>query len=107
MKLLKKRNTTQEVYSKYSTLRFNKGRTFADLVLAVVRKIPKGGTMTYGEVARHAGNARAARAVGAVLRTNYDPKIPCHRVIRANGFLGGYNRGIKNKIKKLKREKFL
>ena len=60
--------------------------------------------MTYGEVARRAGNPRAARAVGAILHTNYDPKIPCHRVIRSDGKIGGYNRGSKSKIKKLKSE---
>ncbi|MBM3272373.1 MGMT family protein [Candidatus Kaiserbacteria bacterium] len=66
---------------------------FADKVRAIVRKIPKGKTMTYAEVARHAGNPKAARAVGAVLRANYDPEIPCHRVIKSDGTLGSYNRG--------------
>lgn len=68
-------------------------KTFADKVRNVVRKIPKGKTMTYKEVAAKAGNPRAARAVGAVMRTNYDPKIPCHRVVRSDGGMGGYNRG--------------
>lgn len=49
--------------------------------------------MTYGEVAALAGNEKAARAVGAIMRTNYDPAIPCHRVVRADGSMGGYNRG--------------
>jgi len=49
--------------------------------------------MTYKEVARKAGNSKAARAVGAIMRTNYDPEIPCHRVIRSDGSLGSYNRG--------------
>lgn len=61
--------------------------------MAIVRKIPKGGSMTYKEVATKAGNSQAARAVGAIMRTNYDPEIPCHRVVRSDGGMGGYNRG--------------
>ncbi len=68
-------------------------KSFADKVREVVKRIPKGTTMTYSQVARKAGNPKAARAVGAVMRTNYDPKIPCHRVIRSDGSLGSYNRG--------------
>ncbi len=66
---------------------------FREKVLAIVRKIPKGSVMTYGDVAREAGSPRAARAVGAVMKTNYDPTVPCHRVIRSNGMIGNYNRG--------------
>lgn len=66
---------------------------FRDRVNAIVRKIPKGKTMTYKEVATKAGNARAARGVGAIMRTNFDPNIPCHRVVRSDGGMGGYNRG--------------
>ena len=68
-------------------------KTFADKVRDVVRKIPKGKFMTYKEVATKAGNPKAARAVGAVMRSNYDETIPCHRVIRSDGSLGSYNRG--------------
>lgn len=75
--------------------------TFADRVRAIVKKIPKGKTMTYAEVARKAGNAKAARAVGAVMRTNFDPDIPCHRVIHSDGSLGNYNRGGTAKKRKL------
>lgn len=66
---------------------------FSDSVRNVVRKIPKGQVMTYKEVARSAGNPKAARAVANVMAANYDPDIPCHRVIRTDGKLGGYNRG--------------
>lgn len=79
-------------------------KTFQEKVFAVVKKIPKGKVLTYGEVARRALLPRAARAVGAVLRTNYDLRIPCHRVIRSDGTLGGYNRGTANKSKILNRE---
>lgn len=68
-------------------------KTFADKVRDVVRKIPKGKTMTYKQVATKAGNPNAARAVGAVMRTNYLEDVPCHRVIRSDGGLGDYNRG--------------
>ena len=52
-------------------------KTFSDKVRDIVRKIPKGKTMTYKAVAAKAGNPKAARAVGAIMRTNYDPSIPC------------------------------
>ncbi len=66
---------------------------FSDGVRRVVASIPAGQTLSYGEVARLAGNPRAARAVGAIMRRNFDPKIPCHRVVSADGSPGGYNRG--------------
>ncbi len=49
--------------------------------------------MTYGEVARRAGNPKAARAVGSLMSKNYDSRIPCHRVVHSDGRIGGYNRG--------------
>jgi O-6-methylguanine DNA methyltransferase len=67
--------------------------SFKDRVYAVVRRIPQGKTMTYGEVARRAGKPRAARAVGTIMSHNYDPQVPCHRVVRADGGVGDYNRG--------------
>ncbi len=70
-----------------------KSNTFKDRVREVVRRIPKGETLSYGEVALRIGNPKAARAVAQIMSRNYDPKIPCHRVICANGALGGYNRG--------------
>ena len=79
--------------------------SFRTKVFAVVKQIRKGQTLTYGEVARRAGNPRAARAVGAILHTNYDPGIPCYRVVRADGSLGGYNRGIAKKRRLLALEK--
>jgi len=81
--------------------------SFKEKVFAVVKKIPKGKTLTYKEVARRAGSPRAYRAVGNVLHQNYDPKIPCHRVIRSDGNPGGYNRGKEQKIMLLKNDKYL
>lgn len=77
---------------------------FQERVYDVVRKIPRGSVMTYKEVAARAGYPNAARAVGSALNKNYDPAIPCHRVIRSNGGLGKYNRGAALKKKLLKRE---
>ena len=59
-------------------------KTFADKVRDVVRKIPKGKTMTYKQVAAKAGNPKAARAVGAVMRSNCLKDVPCHRVVRSD-----------------------
>jgi len=70
---------------------------FRDRVFAVVRHIPSGSTLTYKEVAKRAGNSHAARGVGAILHTNYDLTIPCHRVVRSDGTCGGYNRGVQRK----------
>jgi methylated-DNA-[protein]-cysteine S-methyltransferase len=70
-----------------------KKKSFVERVYATVAKIPTGKTMTYKEVATKAGNPFAARAVGMLMSKNYDPKIPCHRVVRSDGKLGGYNRG--------------
>ncbi|MDD5396726.1 MAG: MGMT family protein [Candidatus Moranbacteria bacterium] len=78
--------------------------SFRAKVLSVVAKIPKGSTLTYKEVARKAGNPSAYRAVGNVLNKNRDPLIPCHRVIRSDGKIGGYNRGEATKLKILKSE---
>lgn len=60
--------------------------------------------MTYKEVAERAGYPRAARAVGNALNKNRSSAVPCHRVVCSNGFVGGYNRGIKQKAFKLKSE---
>ena len=80
-------------------------KTFQNKVLEIVAKIKKGETMTYKQVARLAGSPRAYRAVGNILNKNYNPKIPCHRVIRSDGTASGYNRGANKKIELLRREK--
>jgi len=60
--------------------------------------------MTYAEVARAIGRPKAARAVGNALNKNRDPEIPCHRVIRSDGRIGGYNKGTARKMRMLKKE---
>ncbi len=67
--------------------------SFTNRVKAIVTAIPKGSVLTYAEVAQKAGSPKAYRAVASLMSKNYDPKIPCHRVIRSDGGLGGYNRG--------------
>ncbi len=82
-------------------------KSFTQKVFDVVRKIPKGKTLSYKDVAKMAGNEKACRAVGNILKKNYDSQIPCHRVIKSNGDLGEYNRGALNKKKILLKEGFL
>lgn len=77
---------------------------FQKKVYEIVNKIPKGKVLSYKEVAKKAGSSLAYRAVGNILNKNKDPKIPCHRVIRSDGKIGGYNKGIKKKIDILKKE---
>ncbi|MDP3962657.1 MAG: MGMT family protein [bacterium] len=78
--------------------------TFTQKIHDIVRKIPKGKTLTYKEVALRAGNLKACRAVGNILNKNYNKDIPCHRVVRSDGKTGGYNRGAELKAKILKKE---
>ena len=79
--------------------------SFSKRVYAVVQCIPRGKTLTYKQVATKAGNKGAARAVGTLMAKNYNPKIPCHRVIRSDGNVGEYNRGgPKKKLALLKKE---
>lgn len=80
---------------------------FQQEILLFVREIPFGATMTYGDIAENIGNPNASRAIGQVLRRNPLPIIvPCHRVINADGTLGGYGgvMGSKRKIALLKHE---
>lgn len=80
-------------------------KNFTERVRDVVRGIKKGHVLTYGEVARLAGAQGAARAVGTIMKNNFDKTIPCHRVIRSDGMIGEYNRGgSKKKTSLLKQE---
>ena len=85
-----------------------KGTNFQLKVWNYLRKIPKGKVKTYLQVAKAIGSPKAFRAVGnAVAKNPYPPKIPCHRVIRSDGMLGGYSGkgGIKEKRRLLSAEK--
>lgn len=80
-------------------------KSFADSVRDVVRAIPIGSILTYKQVAKRAGNEKASRAVGTVMKNNYDVTVPCHRVVRSDGVVGEYNRGGKSKkVELLKKE---
>jgi O-6-methylguanine DNA methyltransferase len=81
--------------------------SFQDKVFEIVNKIPKGKVMAYSAVARAAGAPRAWRAVGNILAKNKDLKVPCHRVIRSDGKIGGYRLGANKKITRLKKEGLL
>jgi len=75
---------------------------FQARVLELVSKIPKGKVTTYKEVARALGSPRSCRAVGNALARNPHPlEIPCHRVVRSDGKIGGYKLGSKRKARLL------
>ena len=83
------------------------GTEFQLRVWAYLRKIPRGSVKTYSQVAKGIGKPLAVRAVANAIGKNpYAPKIPCHRVIRSDGSLGGYsgNGGVKKKRFLLKQE---
>ena len=74
-------------------------------MLKLLERIPSGKVTTYKEIARTLKNPGAARAAGNACSSNpHAPRVPCHRVITSAGFLGGYNNGIKQKIRLLKSE---
>ena len=87
-----------------------KGTKFQLKVWKYLKKIPKGQVRTYSEVAKAINKPKSVRAVANAIGKNpYAPKIPCHRVIRSDGSLGGYSGkgGINTKRKLLKSEGIL
>jgi len=77
---------------------------FSEKVLNLVKKIPKGKVTTYKLIAKKL-KTKAYQAVGNALNKNTKPIIiPCHRVVKSTGEIGGYSRGIKKKILLLKKE---
>ncbi len=87
-------------------MRFH-GTKFQISVWKQLLKIPKGQTRTYLDIAKALNKPNAARAVAnAISKNPYAPKVPCHRVIRTDGNIGGYSGpgGIKTKKKLLKLE---
>ena len=78
--------------------------SFKEKVLEVVKNIPEGKTLSYKEVATLSGSPNAPRAVGNILKKNYDKNIPCHRVIKSDGSFGGYNKGTLKKEVLLRKE---
>ena len=78
--------------------------SFQEKVYEIVKKIPRGKFLTYKKVAQRAGRSKAWRAAGNILAKNKNSNIPCHRVIRTDGKIGGYNKGARKKIELLKKE---
>lgn len=66
-------------------------KSFQERVIEIVKKILQGSVLTYGQVAKRAGNTKAFRAVGSVLAKNHDMSVPCHRVVKDDGSIGMYN----------------
>ena len=86
-----------------------KGTKFQIKVWKYLLRIPKGRVKTYKQVAIGIKKPKSARAVAnACAKNPYSPKVPCHRVIRSDGALGGFSGpgGIKAKKKLLKKEGF-
>jgi O-6-methylguanine DNA methyltransferase len=85
-------------------------QSFTERVLDIVKRIPKGKVLSYGEVAKRAGAMGASRAVGNIMSKNKDKNIPCHRVVKSDGKIGQYNglrtktAGANAKINLLKKE---
>lgn len=81
--------------------------SFKERVYLLLRKVPKGKVVTYGQLAKMAGKPRAARAIGVFMRINPDaPRTPCHRVVASDGSLTGYSAagGVKKKKRMLVEE---
>ncbi|HMC68060.1 MAG TPA: methylated-DNA--[protein]-cysteine S-methyltransferase [Mycobacteriales bacterium] len=82
------------------------GGPFRQAAWKVMREIPPGTTITYGELAARAGSPIAARAAGSACAVNLiAPVVPCHRVVRGGGALGGYAYGLSRKEWLLKHER--
>src|SRR3989344_422870 len=79
-------------------------KSFNERCYSVLKKVPKGKATTYKEISK-ALNSKAYRAVGNAMNKNpYAPRVPCHRVVKSDGFVGGFASGPRNKIKMLKNE---
>ncbi len=78
---------------------------FDKRVLDLISKIPEGKVSTYKQVAIALGKPKAARAVGNALSKNPNPvEIPCHRVVKSSGTIGGYRLGRDKKVELLRKE---
>ena len=78
---------------------------FQKAVWEATKQVPRGKVTTYAAIAKFIGRPRAARAVGNALNKNpYSPKVPCHRVVKSNGSLGGFSGGARKKKQFLERE---
>lgn len=80
-------------------------QSFNEKCYSILKKVPPGKVVTYGDLAKAVGSPKAARAVGNAMNKNpYAPEVPCHRVVGSNGSMTGFADGIPKKIKMLKEE---
>lgn len=86
-------------------MKFSCGTKFQQKVWRAIAKIPKGETRSYAWVAKMAGNPKAVRAAANACGKNpFAPRIPCHRVIRSDGSIGGFTGPLSLKRKRLREE---
>ncbi len=81
-----------------------KATAFQEKVFAACSKIRKGRVSTYADIARAIGKPGASRAVGNALNRNRSPSVPCHRVVRSDGAVGGFAHGTRRKEEMLRAE---
>jgi methylated-DNA-[protein]-cysteine S-methyltransferase len=82
----------------------NKKHSFSQKCYSLLRKVPRGKVTTY-KILAHALKTKAYRTVGNAMNKNpYAPTVPCHRVVKSNGEVGGFAHGTRKKIKMLKKE---
>jgi len=96
----------REIINEEDVIRFLSKKTeFERAVLVATFKIPEGKVSTYKRIAEKVGEPHAYRAVGNALHKNpLAPIVPCHRVVRSDGGLGGFGGGIESKRKLLEEE---
>ena len=79
-------------------------KSFTERCYEILRKVPRGKVMTYRGIAK-ALRSKAYRAVGNAMNRNpHAPKVPCHRVVKSNGSIGGFASGTRKKISMLRKE---
>ncbi len=78
-------------------------KNFNKKCYSILRRIPKGKVTTYKDIA-NALKSKTYRAVGRAMKKNHNKNIPCYKVIKSNGEIGGFNKGIKKKIRLLKKD---
>jgi O-6-methylguanine DNA methyltransferase len=78
---------------------------FNEKVWFLLKKIPRGKVSTYKEIAKALGNPNSSRAVGNACNKNpFSPEVPCHRIVKSDGRLGGFAKGTKQKARLLEKE---
>ncbi|MDP2925220.1 MAG: MGMT family protein [Nanoarchaeota archaeon] len=79
-------------------------KSFSSKCYETIREVPRGKVVTYKQVAERLGT-KAYRAIGNSMHNNpHAPLVPCHRVIKNNGYIGGYSKGMKKKKELLIKE---